>query len=515
MGNLIHQNAANSVATRKRSGAGPLMFVLAVAVAVGITNAYASTLPGAKNELQSPSLQSPYLQSNEGAFVQADSSAPKVSGYLAVNDVNPGIDDEQQAQMEEKYKTLPPLNQAKPVIEGRPAAKTTIPEKMLAGAKSIANNITKFVPSISSSVRYDDIREKDDSLDATGNRTDTDYSTVLASINPTFLYETRRRKWELKAQYDYGKAKYFVDDDRSLTDHLVNVNWTRRLKPGQRLNVAMLYQNTHDRNTTDPIQDFDSALDTSLQDYDRNRVTVTYLNGTPRSRTRYEAFVFRENSNTDYEDRPASAYDLARSGIGGEYDWQIKRQMTIVAEARYDIYDYALNTRDNTLFSAMIGADVSKGRRIRAKLRVGYAEKTLDKSIAGDSFSEPVFSGTLEWDLRRTTSVQMETGRGIYELPTFDRPNDTSKFNIQNWIGASWAEKWSSKLSTVTSYTYRFTTFEGRDGNEDAQQFVVSTLYDFRRNLTFAIDTAYTKIEDDLRDDTSRRTITLRTDYRL
>ena len=163
----------------------------------------------------------------------------------------------------------------------------------------------------------------------------------------------------------------------------------------------------------------------------------------------------------------------------------------------------------------MIGADVSKGRRIRAKLRVGYAEKTLDKSIAGDSFSEPVFSGTLEWDLRRTTSVQMETGRGIYELPTFDRPNDTSKFNIQNWIGASWAEKWSSKLSTVTSYTYRFTTFEGRDGNEDAQQFVVSTLYDFRRNLTFAIDTAYTKIEDDLRDDTSRRTITLRTDYRL
>ena len=170
MGNLIHQHAANSVATRKRSGAGPLLFVLAVAVSVGITNAYASTLPGAKNELQSPSLQSPYLQSsslqsNEGAFVQADSSAPKVSGYLAVNDVNPGIDDEQQAQMEEKYKTLPPLNQAKPVIEGRPAAKTTIPEKMLAGAKSIANNITKFVPSISSSVRYDDIREKDDSLD--------------------------------------------------------------------------------------------------------------------------------------------------------------------------------------------------------------------------------------------------------------------------------------------------------------------------------------------------------------
>lgn len=510
MAKLIYHRTGYPEAQRKRSGASPLGFVLTIAFAIGITEAHASTLLDEQNDLSGPG-----LLSYEKAFVQADPSAPAVTGHLAVNDVNPSQDDERQAQMEEKYQTLAPFDQAKPVVATRPIAKTTTSEKMLAGAKTIANNITKFVPHIRSSVRYDDIRETNDPLEATGNRTDTDYSTVLASINPTFVYETRRRKWELKAQYDYGKAKYFVDDDRSITDHRLKVNWARRLNPGQRLNVEMLYQDTHDRNTTDPIQDFDSALDSSLQEYDRNRITLTYLNGTIRSRTRYEAFVFQENSNTDYEDRPASAYDLTRSGIGGQYEWRIKRQVSIVAEGRYDIYDYALDTRDNTLFIATIGADVSKGRRIRAKLRVGYAEKNFDESLGGDSFSEPVLSGTLEWDLRRTTSVEMETGRGIYELPTFDRPNDTSKFNIQNWVGATWSEQWSSKLRTRTSYTYRFTTFEGRAGNEDAQQLLVSTVYDFRRNLTFAIDTAYTKIEDDLRDDTSRRTITLRTDYRL
>jgi hypothetical protein len=109
----------------------------------------------------------------------------------------------------------------------------------------------------------------------------------------------------------------------------------------------------------------------------------------------------------------------------------------------------------------------------------------------------------------------METGRRIYELATVNQPNDVSKFNINNWIGAAWAEQWTDKLSTNTSYTYRDTSFEGRDGNEGAQQLIVSAVYQARRNLKFALDTVYTMLKDDFSEDISRRTITFRADYSL
>ncbi|MBT5153845.1 MAG: outer membrane beta-barrel protein, partial [Gammaproteobacteria bacterium] len=267
--------------------------------------------------------------------------------------------------------------------------------------------------------------------------------------------------------------------------------------------------------TEDTIVDFDSALDQNLEDYHRTRVSLTYQNGTDRNRTRYEAYLFRDNSTTDYQNLQARSYDLDQTGVGGLYAWQVRRQIALVAEGRYIQSDFPMNIRDNTHLRAMIGADMFIGRRIRTSFRVGYAEKTFDTSIAGNRFGEPVWNGTFEWDLRRNTSVRMETGRKIYELATVDQPNDASKFNIHNWISAAWVEQWTEKLSTNTSYTYRDTSYEGRDGNEGAHQFVVSARYYIRHNLRCAIDMAYTKIGDDLGEDVSRRTFTFRIDYNL
>ena len=320
----------------------------------------------------------------------------------------------------------------------------------------------------------------------------------------------------MNARYDYKRAQYFLDDDFSTSDHLLDVNWNRRLGRGQQLRVGMLYQDTHDRRTTeDTIVDFDSALDQNLEEYHRTRVSLKYQNGTARSRTRYEAYLFRDNSETDYENLQTSSYDLDQTGIGGQYAWQVRRQMALVAEGRYVQSDFPLRFRDNTHLRSVIGADMSIGRRIRTSFRVGYAEKTFDQTIGKNSFGEPVWNGMFEWDLRRNTTVQMETGRKIYELATINQPNDASKFNIHNWISARWAEQWTDRLSTNSAYTYRETSYEGRDGSEDAHQLLVSARYYMRHDLAFVFDIAYTKIEDSLGKDVSRQTITFRIDFNL
>ncbi len=502
----IHQQAQHREAPRQAARPCLLRSALAIAVSVGIADAYANTL----------SVDKIRLTLNDEISSRIDSPVPKFEGRLIVNGLIQSHPHELYVQLEEKYQALPPFTQAKETIAERYIVEATNPEKMFAGVKSIAGNLSKFVPTISTSIRYDDIHEKNDRLDPDGNPTDSDRSAVLAIVNPTFIYETGRRKWTLNARYDYEKAQYFLDDDSTVTDHLVNVNWDRRLNRGQQLSVAMLYQKSHDRRTTeDSIVDFDSALDQNLQDYNRTRVSLMYQKGTRRNRTRYEAYLFRENSATDYQNLQTSSYDLDRTGVGGEYAWQVRRQMALVAEGRYIQSDFPLTIRDNTHFRSVIGADMSIGRRIRTSFRVGYAEKTFDTSIAENSFGEPVWNGKLEWDLRRNTSVQMETGRKIYELETVNQPNDASKFNINSWISAAWAEQWTDKLSTNTSYTYRDTSFEGRGGNEGAQQWIVSAVYQAHRRLKFAIDTAYTMIKDDLGEDISRHTITFRTDYSL
>jgi len=480
---------------------------LAIAVSVGIADAYASTQSADKIR----------LTLNSEISSRATPSVPAFKGRLAVNGLIQSHPHELYVQLEEKYQALPPFTQATEAIAERYIVEATNSEKMFAGIKSITRDISKFVPTISTSIRYDDIHEENNRLALPGrNPTETDYSTMLAVVNPTFIYKTGRRKWTATARYDLERAQYFLDDDFTTTDHLFNVDWNRRLNRGQQLRVAMLYQNSHDRRTTeDTIVDFDSALDQNLEYYSRTRVSLRYQNGTDRNRTRYEAYLFRDNSATDYDNLRSGSYDLDQTGVGGEYAWQVRRQMALVAEGRYIQSDFPMNIRDNTHLRSVIGADMSIGRRIRTSFRVGYAEKTFDTSIAGNRFGEPVWNGTFEWDLRRNTSVRMETGRKIYELATVDQPNDASKFNIHNWISAAWAEQWTDKLSTNTSYTYRDTSYEGRDGNEGAHQLLVSAIYQARRNLRFAIDSAYTLIDDDLGEDISRRTFTFRTDYSL
>ena len=484
-----------------------LRSALTIAVSVGITDAYASTLSADKIR----------LMLNDEISSRPSAAASTFSGRLVVNGLIQSHPHELYVKLEEKYQALPPFTQATEAIAERYIAEATPPERIFAGVKSITRDVSKFVPTISTSIRYDDIHEENNRLALPGsNPTDSDYSTMLAFVNPTFVYNTGRRKWDLNARYDYKRAQYFLDDDFGSSDHLLDVNWNRRLSRGQQLRVGMLYQNSHDRKTTeDTIVDFDSALDQNLEDYHRTRFSLKYQNGTSRSRTRYEAYLFRDNSATDYENLPSGSYDLDQTGIGGQYAWQVRRQMALVAEGRYIQSDFPLNIRDNTHLRSVVGADMSIGRRIRTSFRVGYAEKTFDRSIGKNSFGEPVWNGMFEWDLRRNTTVQMETGRKIYELATINQPNDASKFNIHNWISGKWAEQWTDKLSTHTSYTYRETSYEGREGDEGAHQLLVSAVYQARRNLKFAIDSAYTMIKDDLGEDISRRTFTFRTDYSL
>ncbi len=187
--------------------------------------------------------------------------------------------------LEKKYQALPPFTETQDSVAERYIVEATTPQKMLAGVTSFAGNVSQFMPTISSSVRYDDINESGQFFDSAGNPVGRDYTTVLATVNPTFMYEKEQRKWRLKATYDYEQGRYFADSTSGIKDHTVDIDWTMRLNRGQELNVSTIYQDTHDRETKDPIEDFDSALESGQLDYNRALVNLMYRNGTIRDRS--------------------------------------------------------------------------------------------------------------------------------------------------------------------------------------------------------------------------------------
>lgn len=479
---------------------------LATALSVAVSGAYAETTPRAKFRL---------ALDGEISSRPQEKASGEFDGRLAVTGLIQSHPDPLFVELEKRYQALPPFTQASEEIPEQYIVEATMPQRMLAGVQSFAGNVTEYMPRVSSYVRHDDIDETTGRMDDDGNPIDYDYSNVLAIVNPTFEYRKEQRKWMLRARYDYERGRYFEDRDSTINDHTFDVKWTRRLEKGQEIEVTGLYEDTHDRNTRDPIEDFDSLRESRDLDYERALVNVMYRHGTLRDRSRYNVYAYKELSDLNGSDLFLSGYKLDRLGVGGRYDWQLRRQMSVVGELRYNDFDYDLTYRDNQHVRALVGTDMILGRRIRANVRLGYEEKKFDKALLNDSISEPVWEGMFEWAMRRSTYIKLETARSIFELATTNSPIDTGKFNIQEWVKTSWKERWTDRLSTETSFTIRDTELIGRNNNQDAKQFMVSASYQFTNRWRFAFDGAYTREEDNLGADLNRRTFTLRTDYSL
>lgn len=456
------------------------------------------------------------LTLNDEISSRVENTAPDAfDGRVSVSGLIQSHPDPLLAELEQRYRALPPIDYASEEVPERFIAGPTRSEKLMSSARDIVNDVATFVPNIKSSVRYDAINEKDPRPDDQGNPLRRSYSTALASVNPTFAYEADRRKWKLSARYDYEYGRYAIDRKAGVDEHIVDADWTLKLERGNELEVSALIEDTHDRRTKDPILDFNSSLESGDLDYGRKLVNVQYRNGSNEDRSRYEVYLFSERASLDADELFGGGYKLNRVGVGGTWAWRMRRQFSLLAEARYHDFDYNLAFRDNDHFRALVGAEVLLGRRLRANLRLGLEEKKFNQSTSDDSFNETVWRGLIEWALRRRTSVKLETGRDIYELATVDRPIDVDKFNVQQWVRTEWQERWTDKFATEASYTIRDTDFKGRESGESAQQLVLSGIYQATSRLKVALDGAYTRQETDFGAEVSRRTFTFRTDYAL
>jgi len=476
---------------------------MAAAISLGCASAHADAVPRSNFRLT--------LDDEISSRIDAP-ALPTFDGRLAFEALIQSHPDPLFAELEKRYQALPPFTETLEDIPERYIIEASTPERMLASVKGTATDLSRFVHSIQSSVRYDDIDQENH---RNSPDTNPDYSTLLAVVNPAFEYEANRRKWRIKARYDYQRGRYLSGDRSDVNDHMLNVNWTMRLNRGNELRLLTLMEKSHYRETQNPIQDFNSAQEFDDLSYDRTLVKLAYRDGTLRDRTRYELYLTHEQSDLNADAAFDGGYELNRVGLGGSYAWQMRKQLALVAEAKYEDFDYDLQYRDNNHFQALVGTDMIIGRRIRANLRVGYEHKEFSEALGDNSYGEPVWRGMMEWALRRRTTVKVETGRDIYELATVEHPIDTSKFNVQNWVKTAWKESWSDSLSTEASYTYRGVR-SGDDNNDgDAHQFLLSAAYRVNARLRLALDGAYTTQKHDINGDLKRRTLTFRTDYSL
>jgi hypothetical protein len=417
--------------------------------------------------------------------------------------------------LEERYAALPPFTHATEDVPEQYIVEATVGEKLTEGVRGIAEDASAFIPQISSYVRVDDVRDTGRSGPEGPDDSNGRHQTLLASVNPTFRYQKEQRKWHLTATYDYERGQYFHDRKATIQDHSLDVNWTRRLSRGSEFTVTSLYQDTHDRDTRDAIVDFNSNRDPDDLDYNRLLVNLNYRKGTKRDRSRYDVYYFKELSELDHTMSLDDSYELDRDGIGARYTWQARRQIALVAEAKYSDFDYNLAFRDNDHHRIVAGTDMILGRRIRANLRAGYEQKSFDIAGANDSHDDFVWEASIDWAMRRKTNLQLETGKEIFEFVGLRETESAEMFNVHKWVRAAWKERWSDKVNTSLSYTYRENEAALENYSDRAYQAVASVIYHVSDNLRFALDGAYTHESTAFGASSSRRTLTFSTNYSL
>jgi hypothetical protein len=469
----------------------------------------------ALNPVKADSQRSQFrLALNEEISSRRDKSGTEFAGRVEVEGLIQSHPDPLYVQLEDRYQALPPFAQAAEDFPEKFIAQPSTREKLVNGVRALANNAPKFLPSISSSIRYDDIK-RDDVLDTDPGKPDQVNSTAIALISPHFRYEHESRKWLLSANYDYNKGRYFIDRDSKIDDHTVQVNWTKRLNKGNEFAVRGLIEDSHERSTQDPIKDFDSATESEDLNYRRQLLNLRYKNGTPQDRTRYQVTAFGETSQLKGRDLFDSGYELERFGVSGKYAWKARKQLSLIAEAKVQILDYDQPFRDNDHLRALVGVDMVFNRRIRAILRAGYDGKRFKESQTDNTLHQPMWNGVLEWALRRKTTVRFETGREIFEAAANTKPVDTNQFNVRDWIKTAWHESWSNQFSTEASYTFSNTEAKNSDASDVAQQLLLKAVYQFSAKLKVALEGAYTEKSGDFSPDLNRRTVTFTGDYSL
>jgi len=403
--------------------------------------------------------------------------------------------------LEEKYQALPPFTAASEDIPDQLIAEATLQDIVVENLSDATQALPRYMPRVRTTVRYDQVA---------GNSRTPGNSTYLTTVNPTFAYNHESRRWQVAATYDFHQNREYGDTNDSYREHNTNVNWSIRMKDRSQLELRTAYAITNDLDTKDPIEDFDSTLRSGSLQQTRRLFNVAYRRGTTRDRSRFNMFYANETTNVD--DATRLSYETLRQTVGGSYAWQMRRQFSLVAEARYSDYQYDIDFRDNQHVQMLAGSDLMFGRRIRAKLRAGYESKQFEEAVADDTFGGPVWNASVQWAMRRKTMLNFETGREIYEDAGLNEVVDTSVINVRDWVKASWRENWTDRLMTETSLVHRDISLKGSDTDNGSggQQLLLSAAYRFTDKFLFAFDSAFTRDSD-----VSRKTFTFRTDYSL
>ncbi len=479
---------------------------IAISLAVGYSNtAFADSVP---NKGKVRLALSDFITSEPEA-----KSRPSFDGRLDLHSLIQSDPSPLFALLEARYARIPSIDQAvEEVPDETMLAQDDSGFEFLQRVKNLATSVGKFEANVSTSLRYD----KSSITSAAFGDT-----TLLAIVNPQIRHTIDTRKWQLETSYNYARGEYLSDSREAFNDHALDVNWTYKLDRGRDFTVSTLLSSSHEQSTSDPIEDFDSQSKSQDISYKRGLVNIGYRNGTDRDRTRYEVFLLNEHSLVDAGGLGDNENDYARTGFGASYTWQAKRQLALVADGRFQDFNYDAEGKDYTLSTAMIGTDFLFSRRMKASFRAGVESRKYSEYTEGSNSTNPVWQASFAWAVRRSSSVAIEAGRQVYQqLGDASRTQTATTQNeedqsVQNWMKASWKETWSDRLNTQTSLAYRDTRGDQENGDRQGLQLLLSALYRLSANVTMGLDAAYTQEKSALGQDLIRKTFTLRTDIAL
>lgn len=285
-------------------------------------------------------------------------------------------------------------------------------------------------------------------------------SSNITILSPKVKVEAKDgpHTYDLTYRVDHGRYSFSSTDN--YTDQALGASGTWKFTGRSGLKLSAEYLKGHEDRGSVPA--VGHALPDEFHQSTFNAVAGYGAEGA-QGRIEVEAGLINkryDNFKTDIAGNPDNQKrDRDDTKLGATFYWRIMPKTQLLFQATQTRYDYKPNsfagwtTLDSTDRKYLVGVTWEAAAKTTGIFKVGTVKKDFSDSSLQD-FSKAGWEGSVKWSPLTYSNFDFFTGK----LPSESTIGTAS---VDTRYGATWNHLWSSRLSSVVSYTNSKSEYQG------------------------------------------------------
>ena len=179
-----------------------------------------------------------------------------------------------------------------------------------------------------------------------------------------------------------------------------------------------------------------------------------------------------------------AAFDVTSWNVAGRFFYRLAPKTHLLAELRYNDYDYHSSPLDSDEQRYLVGATWDATAATSGALKVGYLTKQF-KASGFEDYSGVTAEASVRWKPRTYSTLDI---LAVYA------PSDstgTGQYTVDKTVGATWEHFWKTYFSTRVGAWYTKSDFVGVSRTDNDSRIGIGGFFDIRTWLRLGLEYSY------------------------